>query len=434
MKSRGTSRLQKQNYDHESLNSLTIPTHSNKHFHSQRIATKGNYKKRSDVRSVIRRNIFCHWRLFLLVQFVLFFLLWSLKSITVVFIRNQKLVGEQSHGSVELVLVTKLENKCVMNTKHSDSHTINPNYAIQYDFPDKGLPTNIDERNPRHINRHYIDLPASNHGDESNSHHIDRRDKVLPSNKHKRNSRHSTTNRRWDGKSCAISHKYKFVYIHVLKSGGSTTKEFLRKSFCGVDDPHCLSLEDTELIQPISCGEVRSKRELQSDYFYWSFVRNPFSRAFSMYSMAKGAYPKNANVTTDYTFDNFILNPKERSKYTNLSPSHYDPQTGFLFNSHNCPLVDFIGRVENFDQDMNILLTKYIRNATEMMHLFYDVQNSTVGLVNTWGRNEKKNHLQDGNLKYAYRSKNVHESVVDVYRADFELLGYDTSFDAIPMK
>ena len=38
------------------------------------------------------------------------------------------------------------------------------------------------------------------------------------------------------GSGCVISDEYKFVYIHVLKSGGTATKEFLRKALCGEDD------------------------------------------------------------------------------------------------------------------------------------------------------------------------------------------------------
>ena len=54
------------------------------------------------------------------------------------------------------------------------------------------------------------------------------------------------------GSGCVVSEKYRFVYIHVLKSGGTSTKEFLRKSLCGIDDEDCKRV-DPLILRPSGC-------------------------------------------------------------------------------------------------------------------------------------------------------------------------------------
>ncbi len=227
---------------------------------------------------------------------------------------------------------------------------------------------------------------------------------------------------RWDS-GCAVSEKYKFVYVHVLKSGGSATKEFIRKSLCGDDDADCKRV-DKHIVKPVGCA---SAVKHYPDYFFFSFARNPFSRMYSMYSMMDG-YPKAVgkkgpgSVTDEFKFDQFVLNPTERSKHTLMSPSHYVEQSKFLFSSDNCPAFDYLGRLENYDDDMRTILNHL--NATEMIR-YMDANDGKVEPVNTWGSSKKE--TKGGDLISAYGSEeNVIQKVADDYRRDFELLGYST--------
>ncbi len=227
----------------------------------------------------------------------------------------------------------------------------------------------------------------------------------------------------WDS-GCAISHKYKFVYIHVLKSGGSALKTFIRRSFCGEDDPQC-DKADRQIISPIACTVAVRKHP---DYFFWSFVRNPFSRMYSMYSMMEG-FPRRGKSFADFSFDQFILHPEERSKYTKMSPSHYVPQTSFLFDRNGCPAIDFLGRVEHFDEDMNVLL-KHL-NVPEL-DAQMKLQGGTMKSENTWGTNGKKSRL-GGDLRNAYHSQELVDKAVGTYSRDFQLLGFDPDKSAVPI-
>ena len=78
---------------------------------------------------------------------------------------------------------------------------------------------------------------------------------------------------------CILSDEYKFVFIHVLKSGGTAVKEFIKQSLCGPDDNDC-SHSPKSLVRTEGC--IKSIRDHQ-DYFHFSFVRNPYSRIFSAY-------------------------------------------------------------------------------------------------------------------------------------------------------
>ena len=164
---------------------------------------------------------------------------------------------------------------------------------------------------------------------------------------------------------CVISRKYKFIYIHVLKSGGSATKEFIRNSLCGEDDKDCLRV-NYYVVGTLGCKRAISEH---ADYFTFSFVRNPFSRIFSMYSMMDGfpIHPDmKGKVTDSLPFKDFVsMNPRERKKYTKMHHSHYYNQTDFIFSKGSCPVFDFLGRVEHFDQDMRTILLHL--NATEML-------------------------------------------------------------------
>ncbi len=220
---------------------------------------------------------------------------------------------------------------------------------------------------------------------------------------------------------CLISDKHKFAYIHILKSGGSATKEFLRRSLCGEDDFECKA--DPSVLRPIACTQIAKKHP---DYFIFSFVRSPFSRMYSMYSMMDG-FPRDrdreagGHVTDRVPFAKFVMtDPGKRSAFTFMSPAHYWAQTDFTFSIDSCPSFDFLGRVEHFDEDMRTILEHI--NAKEMID-YLDSIGGKVVPVNSWGSSKKK--TVSGGLQAEYSSPEVRDRVVDTYKRDFDLLGYD---------
>lgn len=67
---------------------------------------------------------------------------------------------------------------------------------------------------------------------------------------------------------CILSDEYKFVFIHVLKSGGTAVKKFIKDALCA--DSECEYAPPT-LVRAEGC--IKAIRDHQ-DYFHFSFVRS----------------------------------------------------------------------------------------------------------------------------------------------------------------
>jgi hypothetical protein len=132
--------------------------------------------------------------------------------------------------------------------------------------------------------------------------------------------------------------------------------------------------------------------------------------------------------TQDYTFSDFVLRPNERGLHTSMWLDHTASQESFLFSDQEkCPMFDFLGRIEHFDEDMRRVLA-YL-NATKMLD-YLESNGGRVSPANSWGADKKKS-MVDG-LREEYSSHEVIARVASDYKSDFQLLGYDPS--VIPIK
>lgn len=133
--------------------------------------------------------------------------------------------------------------------------------------------------------------------------------------------------------------------------------------------------------------------------------------------------------TQDYSFSDFVLRPNERGLHTSMWLDHTAGQDTFLFSDDDakCPLFDFLGRIEHFDEDMRRVLTHL--NATKMLD-YLESNGGKVSPANSWG-SDKKRSMADG-LRDEYANIEVMSRVASDYRSDFQLLGYDPS--TIPIK
>ena len=84
---------------------------------------------------------------------------------------------------------------------------------------------------------------------------------------------------------CAIAKQHEFIYIHVMKSGGSSFHNFLRAVLCSktktdkMGRPEC----DPEVLTFSGCRKAFAR---YPGFFRFSFVRHPFDRAVSCWGMA----------------------------------------------------------------------------------------------------------------------------------------------------
>ena len=112
----------------------------------------------------------------------------------------------------------------------------------------------------------------------------------------------------------------------------------------------------------IEHSEIR--RRLKGDYFIFAFVRNPLSRVYSCYRN-KVINPKRANKKDILCNSEFYYN-MDFSAFVdaivkipdNILDRHLRPQSWFLCDDQGL-LPDFIGKLENFNADWDIVSDKY---------------------------------------------------------------------------
>ena len=158
-----------------------------------------------------------------------------------------------------------------------------------------------------------------------------------------------------------ISHKYKCIFIHIPKCAGSSIETFFGVKPFRTDKPDYKNLTGWCPKRKIHLqhATARQLQELElvteeefKNYFKFTFVRNPWARAYSGYKWM-------CHVTnTNDTFRNYINkaggfsfmaknNMKSRS-------DHLFPQTDY-FLINDTKAIDFIGSVENFNYDFDFV-------------------------------------------------------------------------------
>ncbi|MDH5433227.1 MAG: sulfotransferase family protein [Gammaproteobacteria bacterium] len=140
------------------------------------------------------------------------------------------------------------------------------------------------------------------------------------------------------------------------------------------------------------------------DLFKFTVVRDPFTRVLSAYlNKIKKRPKKNALIKS---FDEFINKLENGDLYIN---AHWAPQTALLLIPVES--FDFIGKMENFDQDMNHILKNLNQPVTETT-----IKNT---LHHATGANDK--------LK-KYYSVDLAKRVVALYQSDFDAFNYDDQY------
>ena len=138
-----------------------------------------------------------------------------------------------------------------------------------------------------------------------------------------------------------INHKHKFIFIHINKCGGTTIDTLFNGEFAG----HKKAFYYKELYP----------KEF-NNYFKFAFVRNPWDRVVSFYHYQVKRkwdfYPFNETIS----FKKFVKEwLRQMRRQTTLSTnSCYD----WISDKNDDLLVDFIGRLENFQQDFNTICDK----------------------------------------------------------------------------
>jgi hypothetical protein len=176
-----------------------------------------------------------------------------------------------------------------------------------------------------------------------------------------------------------ISHEEpKFIFIHIQKTGGVSISNLLRR--------YSPTTTPGRGLRHISARRALKQVENPDDYFKFAFVRNPWDRLVSWYTMIDEARKGVADGTAEPmtrrlikknnlfkyvlrcgpTFDEFVKNCTEKQWMGNGYYSFTFNQLRYLTDKNGEVLVDFIGRFENLAQDISHVFDKLGLEASQL--------------------------------------------------------------------
>lgn len=149
-----------------------------------------------------------------------------------------------------------------------------------------------------------------------------------------------------------ISHKHKAIFIHVPKTAGSSMCTYLGER--GFDPvkyyaPHGPNDDVTGVYVNGTAWRIkRNLLDVWDDYFKFAFVRNPWDRIVSCWKNRATGYTEFGSFLKDYPYPK--RNPNLR-KPQNLI-WHTLPQIDHMNDEHQTNMMDFVGRFENLNEDL----------------------------------------------------------------------------------
>lgn len=210
-----------------------------------------------------------------------------------------------------------------------------------------------------------------------------------------------------------ISHKHKFIFIHIPKCAGSSIEEhFFEGMSFNWRKPNYEKLYGWCPERKIFLQHATSKQLLEegliseehwNDYFKFTFVRNPWDRAYSDYlwilknPKVKGSFKQYIHATGGFKE---IFNNRESNAYRG---DHKTPQLDF-FDLDGKYKMDFIGHFENLQDDMLAV-------------------NNILKVKSAFNTHRNKSPMRKAHYSFFY-NKSKRKLVADYYKKDIESLNY----------
>lgn len=199
-----------------------------------------------------------------------------------------------------------------------------------------------------------------------------------------------------------ISDQFKFIFVHIPKTGGTSVRRALRIASPQSQHPLAETRTKHEPLLTLMSRVSENEAAQLNQYYKFAFVRNPWDRVVSLHAYLlkkETQFPINDFRSLD-TFINGLYTGI--SWIRNLHSSKR--QIEFIVNDQAQISVDFLGRFENLTTDFRFVTNKLGLKA-RLPHL------------------NRSDHAD-------YRrvlSKISRQQIAEYYRTDIETFGY--SFD-----
>ncbi len=212
-----------------------------------------------------------------------------------------------------------------------------------------------------------------------------------------------------------ISQKYKFLFVHIAKTGGTSVRASLDRyrwrdpayypaflcsrisSLMG----HRIGAKIPRHAKAIAAYEMLP-REFYDSLFKFAFVRNPWDLQVSSFHHIRRERPYLMQGIEDFeTFLRWKLNPERPYQY------HIDTsielQSDYLIDLHGKVIVDFIGRYEKLDEDFHFVCDRIGVPSPPLAH---------------------KRQAKDRSTYHKYYTEETAALVAEHFQADIRMFDY----------
>ena len=183
-----------------------------------------------------------------------------------------------------------------------------------------------------------------------------------------------------------INTNYGFVFVHIPKCAGTTVTNTLSQLSTMFDleiggteygeDFQKLFITRFSVYKHSTAWEIRNAlgREKWTKFFSFTFVRNPYDRAYSTYKYIR-THNKQLNfLENGQSFSDFVTSPSwdQAGPFQMLKPQH----RWLIAGQHRDDfIVDHIARVENFQEEIRKLLQLIGVHRGKIEKLTYEAKN-----------------------------------------------------------
>ena len=166
-----------------------------------------------------------------------------------------------------------------------------------------------------------------------------------------------------------IIHARRLIFVHIQKTGGEAV------SYALGQNPDC---PEKHFFARDLCD--RYGADAWNAYFKFAFVRNPWDRLVSWWSMidAHRAAAANGNPLNKFyrfvleraaTFEEFLEKCDEEIIDTDGRKWIYRNQSDYLTDVSGRQIVDFVGRFETLQQDFDFIARKVLGGPVPLPHV-----------------------------------------------------------------
>lgn len=208
------------------------------------------------------------------------------------------------------------------------------------------------------------------------------------------------------GSFCAMSKKYEFIFVHVLKNAGSSTKKWLREATDCPEEKHPCAVEMVDCLEAMMA---------HPNYFRWTWARHPFNRALSIYAMAK-----HYELDSSISFADFWLSGEDRWNMTELCSDHAEAQSAFMLDKNGCLAVDYVANLDNATAEWSHILDMI--GSPKLKQYEKQVPFMQPADGNVFGRNEAADTGVDNGRELVEQDETLRRYLLKTFDLDFDLL------------